>query len=185
MKKKLLTIIALVMVLVTGLASLPALAAETETADSKKDIITWDLENGKTVTAKTFYPGYGMGKLKIKLKNYKDTETADGKREITFSLVIKSSKVFGSGMTGDQLLEYAKCSFFWNQLDSFSHHYFSVIDLETGACLELNNDKGVTVEMVKDWTSVVYEIPLTDYEEWLIYAPEKDTTSVRITAPKD
>ena len=183
MKKKLLTIIALVMVLVTGFASLPALAAETGTIAAEKALISWDLANGKTVKVKCTYPGYGTGTMKLKLKNYKDIENADGNREITFSLVFRTSRVYGSTMSSDQFLEFAKCYFFWNR-EPF-HYYFSVIDLETGACLETANDKNVTVEKIKDWSNTWYALPLEDPENCHLNLPDKTSVTVRITAPKD
>ena len=184
MKKKLYLIAALVMVLVTGVISLPKTAVLAETAEhlNPEENITWDLADGKSVTAKNIYAGLGVRNMKIKLTGYTDTETEDGLRQITFTLIFNDKKPYGDLITSEQFDKLSKEFFFWSITNS---HFYSVIDLKTGECLEGENDKGVKVEKTKNWEHESYLVPIEGYDHTKLNSSSRVTVSVRITLPKD
>ena len=152
---------------------MPVNAADT--ADMAKANVKWDLKNKKTVKFKTTWSEVGVKKHTVKMTGFKVKKAKKkGYKQCTFTLTfnrdIKPSNKQISKMGAISSMGSIYGGNFW----------FTVADYQTGECLEVPNDKDVTVK--SKWTYSKYTKKKAKDGSWIRFA-KKATAKVTIVYP--
>ena len=127
-------------VIFTSFAWVMPVNAES-TPDMKKANVKWDLKNKKTIKFKTTWSAVGVRTQKVKMTGFKVKKAKKkGYKQCSFTLTFTRDLK----AKNDQIIEMAELAS--EGADFGGRFYFTVVDYNTGECLEASNDKDVTVK---------------------------------------
>ena len=142
MKKFISTI--LIIILVT--LSIPIQVNAANVADLQKAKITWDIKSNKEFKFQTYCAGVGYKSIKTRVKNLKITDAdKKGYNKLTFSIEMDAHDFIGQFSDDEFQKMYDYCN--RKKLDTDCRYYYTLVDYQTGKCLEQKNDKNVTCKL--------------------------------------
>lgn len=154
---------------------LPITLAAKNKPYMKSAKVRWNLKPDKTITFKTYYSGYGYIDAKATVKDYEVTKADEnGLKTINFLIDYKFPKLKLTKKQAQKILDAGnRFTFLW-----------TVLDYNTGKCLELKNDLGVTVEQ-GEWehSDDYYEFPTAKNDK--IWYGKSVKKAVTITYPEN
>lgn len=145
--------------------------------------VKWDLKKDKTITYKSKYAGLGMMKQKVKITGYKiKNAKKKGYKELTFTV----NYLRRLNLSKRQVHKCAKSqkyqSIVINQEPDGGLYFVTAVDYGTGKCLDVHNDKGVTVKkgVICHKAGKIYR----DRDGCSVYISTKVTRKMKVTYPK-
>lgn len=163
--------------IVTSFAWVMPVNAES-TPDLKKANVKWDLKNKKTVKFKTTWSVIGVKTHTVKMTGFKVKKAKKkGYKQCTFSLTFNRD----IKPKNDQIIEMSDL---YSETGDFGgRFYYTVVDYNTGECLEIPNDKNVTVK-ASNWKYSKYKKLKAKDGSWIRFA-RKSTVKVTIVYPSN
>ena len=144
MKKRLFAGLLALTLAVSMLAAAPAQAAK---AVMNRKGISWDLKLGKKVSYKTKYVSIGTKTDKVRLTQCKLTKGTDGYNTLDVTLdFLRTTK-----LSKKQVYKMVTSKTFRKKNLLGGSFYYTVVDYDTGICLENKNKFDVTVTVLEDW----------------------------------
>ena len=153
--------------------------AKEKKADLEKVNVKWTLKKGKKLSYYSMYPVIGNLKSTVTMTKYKVSKTADGKKQIKFTVVYSD---LCPNPTKDQIIELNNQ--FGGDENFAGRFYYAVVDYKTGMSLEAENDLGVVVteDSIKYYDTKYFDAD--NDVNWVGY-DNKVKISVTITYPED
>ena len=139
--------------------------------------LKWDLKKNKTTKFTQKWVGLGNMDTKVKISNYKITNTKNDMKKLTFKITYTWNNTF----TKMQVHKMVKSD--RNYKLPFTNYYFAIVDYDSGKSLETDNDFGVTVKS-GGWKYTKYKKTTDSHGCWVRIA-KNCTVKVTITYPKD
>lgn len=139
-----------------GILDWPVMA-KTPYMESLKGV-SWDLKPGRAVVYQTYYEPLGIKNQKVKITNYKIVKSKrEGYKRLTFD--IKWYRTYS--ITSDEVKTH-------RYKITGGNLYLTVIDYNSGLCLEEKNDKGVKIWPAKGIDFVEPKVFFHDEGWWII-----------------
>lgn len=140
MKKHFSKVITGILAAVLLLSAVPAPIQAASTPNMKAAKVSWDLKADKQLTFQSYWAGVGYKNHKVLVKNMKISDAKKkGYKKLTFSMVMDSPEIKQSEVHKICTSDYAQYVGIGGDV------FYTLTDYKTGQCLEVENDKNVTV----------------------------------------
>ncbi|MBR1741750.1 MAG: hypothetical protein IJ733_07735 [Lachnospiraceae bacterium] len=142
-----------------------------------KEKVTWDLKNNKTVKYTAFYDGSMIKKTgSLKLKNFK--KVSSGKN---YKVTCTVQWTLPSKFTSDEINGVIE-GMYVNP--SPTYEYYTVVDYQTGKCIESKNSYGVKTKQIGKWKYTGTKKYTDKYGDWFTQSQNVEVT-FSVTYPKE